>query len=477
MIRLLLFLLIFPTYAFSQVYDVTVTSNGTLSKPSTLWSANAGAIKAVLSLATVATSGNYSDLSGLPTLGTAASTNATAYEVPLTFSTGLTRSTNTVTVNASVVDLLSTDQTITGNKIFTGTVSVGGNIIGGTTTFSPAAGNSFRIIPDTTSNCYLQTYSSNITTGQNLTLGTQHRDSLTILPTGFVGIGTLSPAAKLDVRGDSSISGNVIVTGTLTANGNVNLGDAAGDTLTIAAGTVQAANATSVGSANNIVNLGVQDARYYPLAPIYEPWSSDTTMICENKSTSGGVITEATGRYSLTAKASGAGNYAVSRFATVGITGGGTNNAIDWSKKVFCGVNIYHAGPDYQLGDSRVQWGTYASYLPTATPTTQCVGWRWKGRALYATMYSGSTYSEPGSSATFFSVTNNPQQAWLTIVGNGSGGFTWYANGTQIATTSSGPTSASDYSRGYVSFSSHTASSAAYDSTTTIISHTFGYMH
>ena len=272
-------------------------------------------------------------------------------------------------------------------------------------------------------------------------------------------------------------SGGMTLAGTLTANGNVNLGDAAGDTLTIAAGTVQAANATSVGSANNIVNLGVQDARYYPLAPIYEPWSSDTTMICENKSTSGGVITEATGRYSLTANASGAGNYAVSRFATVGITGGGTNNAIDWSKKVFCGVNIYHAGPDYQLGDSRVQWGTYASYLPTATPTTQCVGWRWTGRALYATMYSGSTYSEPGSSVTFFSVTNNPQQAWLTIVGNGSGGFTWYANGTQIATTSSGPTSASDYSRGYVSFSSHTASSAAYDSTTTIISHTFGYMH
>jgi len=35
------------------------------------------------------------------TLGTAAYTNSTAYEVPLTFSTGLTRSTNTITVNTT----------------------------------------------------------------------------------------------------------------------------------------------------------------------------------------------------------------------------------------------------------------------------------------------------------------------------------------------------------------------------------------
>lgn len=61
------------------------------------------------------------------TLGTAAFTAASAYEVPLTFSTGLTRTTNTVTVNVS--QNISTLSNLTSNGIVTtsggtGTLSV-----------------------------------------------------------------------------------------------------------------------------------------------------------------------------------------------------------------------------------------------------------------------------------------------------------------------------------------------------------------
>lgn len=51
------------------------------------------------------------------TLGTAAYTNSTAYEVPLTFSTGLTRSTNTITVNTS--QNIATLSNLTGNGFVT----------------------------------------------------------------------------------------------------------------------------------------------------------------------------------------------------------------------------------------------------------------------------------------------------------------------------------------------------------------------
>ena len=66
------------------------------------------------------------------------------------------------------------------------------------------------------------------TGGENaiLTIGTQNDgdDHIALMPSGNVGVGTTSPAAKLDVVGNARASGNLTVGGSLYATGNVGFG-------------------------------------------------------------------------------------------------------------------------------------------------------------------------------------------------------------------------------------------------------------
>ncbi|GEM_PF-6104204 len=101
-----------------------VTTYGTLS--GTNWSvSSAGAlVAATVNGNTVSTGTGTLNLNGYSlaagssgTLGTAAFTASSAYEVPLTFSTGLTRSTNTITVNTS--QNIATLSNLTSNGLVT----------------------------------------------------------------------------------------------------------------------------------------------------------------------------------------------------------------------------------------------------------------------------------------------------------------------------------------------------------------------
>lgn len=67
------------------------------------------------SLTFAGTDGSTLNISGGGTLGTAAFTNTGSYEVPLTFSTGLTRTVNTITVNTS--QNIATLSNLTGNGV------------------------------------------------------------------------------------------------------------------------------------------------------------------------------------------------------------------------------------------------------------------------------------------------------------------------------------------------------------------------
>lgn len=86
------------------------------------------------SFATVATTGAYSDLSGLPTLGSAAAQNTSAFEVPLTVTGPITRTGNAIGLDTAAVTLLN------GSVIGSGVTISGNAIIAGTSASVVAAG-------------------------------------------------------------------------------------------------------------------------------------------------------------------------------------------------------------------------------------------------------------------------------------------------------------------------------------------------
>jgi len=96
-------------------------------------------------------------------------------------------------------------------------------------------------------------FSDNIT-------GTQF-EAITVLQDGKIGIGTITPQAKLDVVGTLSISGVSTFAGTLDANGDVDLGASASNTITFH-GDVDSA---IIPNADNIRALGANGERWSTL--------------------------------------------------------------------------------------------------------------------------------------------------------------------------------------------------------------------
>ncbi len=62
----------------------------------------------------------------------------------------------------------------------------------GRSIFYRTATNNIRVFLHTDNNVYFQAYSSDSTTGNTVVLGSQHRDSLSVLPNGNIGISTLT---------------------------------------------------------------------------------------------------------------------------------------------------------------------------------------------------------------------------------------------------------------------------------------------
>ncbi len=113
-------ILVTPTLGVAtatSINGLTITSStGTLSIT------NAKTLSSTNSLTFSGTDGSTLDIGTGGTLGTAAYTASSAYEVPLTFSTGLTRTTNTITNN--LLTGLSGGQTVTGDTASGGNLTL-----------------------------------------------------------------------------------------------------------------------------------------------------------------------------------------------------------------------------------------------------------------------------------------------------------------------------------------------------------------
>jgi hypothetical protein len=65
----------------------------------------------------------------------------------------------------------------------------------------------------------------------------------------------------------------------------------------------------------------------------------------------------------------------------------------------------------------------------------------------------GTNYVEVGTNSTVLSSgANTRQNVWLYINWNGTGGASWYVNGTNIASTTNGPTGLTSVNNGYLIF-------------------------
>lgn len=113
----------------TTVNKVTITAPAT---GSTLTIADGKTLTVSNSITFTATDGSTLAIGAGGTLGTAAYTASSAYEVPLTFSTGLTRSTNTITNNLSVG--VSGGQTIIGGTGVGDGITYKGTTANGTST-------------------------------------------------------------------------------------------------------------------------------------------------------------------------------------------------------------------------------------------------------------------------------------------------------------------------------------------------------
>ena len=104
-----------PTLGAASATSINSLTISTSTGTFTLTNAKVFSVTNTLTLS--GTDGSTLNIGAGGTLGTAAFTNATAYEVPLTFSTGLTRTVNTITVNTS--QNISTLSNLTSNGLVT----------------------------------------------------------------------------------------------------------------------------------------------------------------------------------------------------------------------------------------------------------------------------------------------------------------------------------------------------------------------
>ena len=388
---------------------------------------NSTAFVAAGSLAAVASTGNYSDLSGRPALGSAATSNST--------------------------DFISSARTI------------GGVDLSANRTLADLGAASARVIQ--TGN-FTAAVNGRYTTDGNVTV-TDPSGTAGQIYSVLVGNGTLT------VNGTSYLPSRMEIVRYKNGSTWSTLTPTLSDDLKLNGINNTAPNqAAASGSALMTRDLG--DGRYPLLGYASPPIVTATTLSPDStsSSTGGSIPTSATFKYTLRGSGT-AGSYYTSRFPVGGLINASAGRIIDFGKKLFFGAAITHAGATYTAGVNQVFVGGSGSYVPTSAPAEICVGWQWTGQTLSAVMYAAGNYTTVASGTAFVSGSTYTEN-WLVVIGNGAGGFVWYYNGSQFASTASGPTGTSAAGSNNIILSSYTPSTLGQQNDLTCRSLTIGYL-
>jgi hypothetical protein len=246
---------------------------------------------------------------------------------------------------------------------------------------------------------------------------------------------------------DNVTFSNITASGTLTATGNATL-NGVNNTMP---------NATNAASASSLMTRGLTDQREIDrmIAGPRMVWL--TTFNGWQTSVSGGSVAQ--NQYLAANSGTNQWDYAVARnFQSMELFSG-AGDTLNFSKGGSYGVAYYSSGANNRNGTDVIYLGERYDYAPStgsgiSNITRQGFGWRIKDESIVATMFNTNYVEVATNSTVLSSGASTRQNVWLYINWNGTGGASWYVNGTNIASTTNGPTGATTQNHGWFIFGS-----------------------
>ena len=263
-------------------------------------------------------------------------------------------------------------------------------------------------------------------------------------------VSSLSPAAvrtNLGLGATNAVTfSNITASGTLAATGNVTM-----------SGVNNTATAQTADSASSLMTRALTDQRQTDRAIAGPRMVWLTTFTGWETAVSGGTVTQNV--YLRAATGTNQWNYAIARNFQTGELFTGSGDVFNFSKAGGYGAAFYSPGASYRDGTSVIYLGAASSYVPStgsavSNPATKGFGWRIKDESIVATMFNTNYVEVATNSAVLSSGATTRENVWLYIDWNGSGGATWYVNGSSVASTTNGPTGATSVNNGYLVFGS-----------------------
>jgi len=264
-------------------------------------------------------------------------------------------------------------------------------------------------------------------------------------PTTLSGYGITDAAtAAQGTKADNALPlAGGTVTGSVLVDGNTTLGDASGDSVTINAGTVTAANATDV-SSNRLANVGALDDRYDYMAgnryleiDLHNFTDAMLTAVggtASSNETTGGADTPAW-TYRPLNTTDGAANYQALRGPYNNLSASPqTRSTKNWSKATVLSVRFQH--PVASAGTLRYYLGPQASTWAGGSLAVKGIGFEIVANSLVAVCHDGTTKTTAGSGVAMTTSTQNI----IVIASDGAGGVRWWVNGAEQTALSGGPT-------------------------------------
>jgi len=231
--------------------------------------------------------------------------------------------------------------------------------------------------------------------------------------------------------------------GAQTFTGNTTLGDASGDTVTINAGTVTAANATDV-SSNRLANVGALDNRYDYMAgnryleiDLHNFTTAMLTAVggAASPSITTGAVDVPAWVYRPLNTTDGAANYQALLGPYNNLSASPKSRSTkNWSKATVLSVRFQH--PVVSAGTLRYYLGPQASTWAGGSLAVKGIGFEIVANSLFAVCHDGTTKTTAGSGVAMTTSTQNI----IVIASDGAGGARWWVNGAEQTALSGGPT-------------------------------------